>query len=264
MSTKFPSEVDDQYSLLTAVDNCQTIPSADIAIDATTIYVTSTSDFPDEGVATIHDKKFSKWEKFYYISKIGNSFSGLLRPNAQAWSSSDCIYVTALNSEDYHNTLRDAIIELEKVVINMDSTSSVIVIDHTTGLAKFQDNLRSNKWLSVDRQSLTFSRNRSNLLSQYLQFDSIPSSIHSQRILRNSTITAVSVQTQSSCNAWFRIRKNGSSTDIHSIQLSGVSNRIRDNITVDLNKGDYLQVFMEVSSGNVDYPIVLIEYANLF
>lgn len=264
MPTRFPGGIDDQYSLLTAVDNTQTVLTADVAIDATTIYVTDASDFPEKGIATIHDKKFSMWEKFYYDGKSGNSFINLTRPDAQAWSPCDCLYVTALITEDYHNYLRDAIIELEKVVWAFDSTSSIIIIDPPTGLAKFQDNIRSNKWVSVDRQSLIFNRNRKNLLTQYLQFGSIPSSLHSQKILRNSTITAISVQTQNVCNAWFRIRKNGVAADLHSIQLSGVDSRIRDNITVDLVKGDYLQVYMEVTSGNVDYPVVLIEYANLF
>ena len=264
MPTRFPGGIDDQYSLLTAIDNVQTVLTADVAIDATTIYVTDASDFPEKGIVTIHDKKFSMWEKIYYEGKSGNSFIDLTRPDAQAWSPCDCLYATLLITEDYHNYLRDAIIELEKVVWTLDATSAVIVIDAPTGLAKFQDDIRSNKWVSVDRQSMVFSRQRSNLDTQYLQFAAIPTSIHSQRILRNSTITAISIQTNNPCNAWFRIRKNGVAIDIHSIQLSAVDSRIRDNITVDLVKGDYLQVYMEVTSGRVDYPVMLIEYANLF
>ncbi len=266
MPPKYPAAIDDQFSLLTAVDNAQSILSADIAIDSTAIYIADASNFPEEGFATIHNKQFTIWEKFYYSNKSGNSFIDLIRNDPKGWTAcNECQYVSLLQTEEYHNWLRDVIIELEKKVDNIDSTSStIIVIDDDTGLAKLQDDIRSSKWVSVDRQTLTFSRNRANLQSRYLQFANIPSSLHSLALIRNCTITAISVMTGNPCDAWFRIRKNGSPVNIHSIQLSGVNSRIRDNITIDLNKGDYLQVYMEVTSGNVDHPVVTIEYAHLF
>jgi len=266
MPPKYPGAIDDEYSLLTAVDNAQSILSADIAIDSTSIYIADASNFPQEGFATIHNKQFTIWEKFYYSNKNGNSFIDLIRTDPKGWTAcNECQYVSLLMTEEYHNWTRDVIIELEKRVDSLDSTSSaVVVIDDGTGLAKFQDGLRADKWVSVDRQTLTFSRNRRKIQSRYLEFANIPSSIHSLSLMRNSTITAISVMSENPRDAWFRIRKNGSPTNIHSIQLSGVNSRIRDNITIDLTKGDYLQVYLEVISGDVDFPVMVIEYAHLF
>jgi len=261
MSTKFPGSIDDQYSLLTASDNASTNLSASIATDSTTIYVVDTSEFPDKGVATIHNRSFSVYEKFYYDSKTNNSFSVLSRPVPLAHSVCDEVYVSALVTEDYHNYLRDALIAVESYVLTGDSTSVVTInVDSSTGITNFIDKSRGNKHLSTSRDSIDFSRNRQNLNSQYLRYNGMVGSV-GRGFIRNATITGISVNCENNVDAWFRIRKNNIGTDIHSIQLSSVKSRQRDAITIDINKGDYLQVYMDVVSGNVNYPVVYIEYA---
>jgi hypothetical protein len=164
-----------------------------------------------------------------------------------------------LNTEDYHNANTEAIIAIEKYL--GDSTASVIVrIDDITGVGYILDPTRV-KNLSISRNMVSFQRGRKNLDSQYLRFGELASKVHGHRLLRHATLTGITIQTENNADAWFRIRKNGLPTNLLNVQLNGVQSRELDNITVDLYKGDYIQLYMDVTSGNVDSPIVQLEYA---
>ena len=145
-----------------------------------------------------------------------------------------------------------------------DSTNSINLEQNDDGIILFYDTTR-NKTLSITRKNLSFGINHKNITGKrWLRLTSkINSNVHGYKVLRNSTITAISIQTQNNViNSRFNLRINGSASNLHTINLSGVSNIIEDNLNYDINKGDYIQIFLSVLSGNIDYPIVLIEYAD--
>ena len=144
------------------------------------------------------------------------------------------------------------------------SSSGIVFTQNSDGIILFEDTSRS-KTLSITRENLAFGINHKNITGKrWLRLTSkINSNVHGYKVLRNSTITAISIQTQNTViNSRFNIRINGSPINLHTINLVATSNIIEDNLNYDINKGDYIQVFLSVLTGNVDYPIVLIEYAS--
>jgi hypothetical protein len=263
MSTRFPYAIDDQYSLYTAKDNVYTFLTTGIS-DATTptsIDVVSTADFPEQGIITVHNKNFSIYEKFYYTGKTVTSFIGITRTKFISFTPCDCnIYVSILNTEDYHNSVRDAVIEVEKL-IHGDSTSGLLILTDVDGTTKYVDPTRG-KWLSTSRQNYIYSRGSDNLLSQYLRFgDSIATSVSGPRSIRNLTVVGISIQCENNVNANFNIRKNNSIINLYSLALVGVNGDQKNNLNLDMNLGDTLQIYMQVNAGRVNKPIVVIEFA---
>ncbi len=130
------------------------------------------------------------------------------------------------------------------------------------GVMLFYDNSRT-RYLSASRESLHFGVDHKNILNdRYLMLISgIVSNVSGYKLYRNATITSLSVQTQNISNCIFRIRRNSNLTDIITISLNSEISKVIDNINIDLNKDDYLQCYMNVISGNVDYPVLSIEFA---
>lgn len=130
------------------------------------------------------------------------------------------------------------------------------------GILLFYDNSRS-KNLSVTRESLTYGVDHKNISGdRWLQLTGqIPTNILGYKVPRNGTITAITVQTQNIATCNFYIRKNNSVTNIYTSSLVGVSNKVDDNLNVDINQGDFLQTLLSVGGGVVDYPILLLEIA---
>jgi len=146
---------------------------------------------------------------------------------------------------------------------NTSSPTGINLTQNSDGIILFEDSTRS-KTLSVTRENLSFGINHKNITGKrWLRLTSkINSNVHGYKVLRNSTITAISIQTQNTViNSRFNIRINNSTSNLHTVNLIGGSNIIEDNLNYDINKGDYIQLFLSVLTGNVDYPIVLIEYA---
>lgn len=257
--TKFPGGIDTYDTLFKAKDNVTTALAGNVDVSSTEIIVVDATSFPEAGVVTIHNRNFSDFEKIYYTSRTHNTFLNLTRPFARGWHAGCEVSVSMLNTEDYHNANTEAIIAIEKYL--GDSTASVTIhIDETTGMTYVLDPTRA-KNLSTSRSMYTFQRGRKNLDSQYLRFGELSSKVHGPRLLRHATLTGVTIQSENNVDAWFRIRKNGLPTNLLNVQLNGVQSREHDNITVDLYKGDYIQLYMDVTSGNVDSPIVQLEYA---
>ncbi len=260
MPTLFPGAIDTNLSLLTAVDNVQTVLTSDIAIDSSSIYVVDTSNFPDEGILTIHNKIFSYYEKLYYTSKTPTSFGGLSRPNPITISPCTDVYVSALITEDYHNYLRNAIIEIEKYLVD-DSTSDEADIKIVESYATYVDITRTKR-ISTSRYFHNYSRNRRSLESQYLRYlDGMASSSVGPRFMKDAVITGISIQCANNVDADFIIRKNKSLIDLISISVSASDGTEQDNLNLDVSKGDMLQLYMSVNSGTVNRPIINIEYA---
>lgn len=133
----------------------------------------------------------------------------------------------------------------------------------SNGILLFYDNSRS-KYLSTSRQILSFGINHRNIAaSQWMMATSrVRTNIIGYKIPRNATITALTTQTQNSvANCSFDIRKNNSITNIVSVTLIGQTSNVTDNLNVDININDWLQVFLQVNSDNVDNPLLNLEIA---
>ena len=91
---------------------------------------------------------------------------------------------------------------------------------------------------------------------------SIPTNIIGYKIPRDGTITSLTVQTQNSVtNCSFDVKKNDSATTLTSITLITQVSNVVDNLNIDVDQNDWLQIFLQVNSGNVDYPLLNLELA---
>ena len=152
-------------------------------------------------------------------------------------------------------------------VIDNKGTINTIreLIVGTDGLLYAYDGTR-NKWLSVDRNLIGWGRNRSNagsdapLLTQYLrQYNGAPSDLNGWRMIRDGTITAITVQSNADQTYTVEIRKNDD-TDIEtSLAVSNDQGKHVTTINVDFDEGEFLQCYLDASA--VEYPQVLIEIA---
>lgn len=118
------------------------------------------------------------------------------------------------------------------------------------------------KWLSVGRQFLNFGLDNKNIgANRWLSVvGKSYSNTTGYRLIRNATITAVSIQTQHNTNCMFSIKKNFNAPSILDIILNNETGKEMDNLNFDLDKGDILQVLIE-SGSNLNYPELLIEFA---
>ena len=130
----------------------------------------------------------------------------------------------------------------------------------TDGLLYTYDATRT-KWLSVDRNMVGWGRNSNNTSNQYLrQFNGALSSQNGWRMIRDGTITAITVQGNANQNYTIHIRKNDDTINIASLAVSNADQGAHDvSIDVDFDEGDYLQCYLVGTS--IDYPQVLIEIA---
>lgn len=130
------------------------------------------------------------------------------------------------------------------------------------GVLLFFDNSRS-KFLSTTRQTYKFGiDHRSISNNRWLHaVNKIGTNVTGYRIPRNATITAITIQSQNiTGTSTFNIRRNDNLTNISSTALStaGITS---DDLNVDIDKDDWLQLFMTVSSGNISYPLFVLELA---
>ena len=130
------------------------------------------------------------------------------------------------------------------------------------GILLYYDDSR-NKFLSTARETISFGLNRRNVSTDMwlTTIASIPSNNSSYKLPRNGTIVSSTIQTQTPANCTFHFRKNGIATDIYTLQLIGSSSLVDNNVNIDVDTNDWIQVFMSVQSGNVDYPVLTIEFA---
>ena len=144
------------------------------------------------------------------------------------------------------------------VIVTRQTGSSTLKQEN--GVPYYWD-ISRNKWISVFREIFSFTHDHRNIsANMWLRIQgNIPSNLNGYSIIRNSVITAVNVRGQNLLNAVFRFRKNGIPTNIISITLTNEKSKTQDILNINLNAGDYIQCFMEVTSGNVDYPIANVE-----
>jgi len=146
-------------------------------------------------------------------------------------------------------------------VVTPSSNQNQIKQD-SNGVLLFFDNSRS-KFLSASRQTYKFGvKHRNVASSRWLNIiDGIPTNVTGYKIPRNATITSITIQCSNNTGTTnFIVRKNDNPATIYSSSLSTSSNSV-DNLNVDIDKDDWLQIFMSVTSGAVDFPLLVLELA---
>jgi len=128
----------------------------------------------------------------------------------------------------------------------------------TDGILYAYDDSRS-KWLSVDRNEISWARNYSLTTNEYLRAHSSPSSNNGYRMIRDATITAIAAQTNASGSWSLLILKNDGVVSIAFITLSSETGKHATNINVDVDEGDFIQAYCLGS--NINHPLGSIEFA---
>lgn len=123
------------------------------------------------------------------------------------------------------------------------------------------DDSRS-KWLSIEKQNFVFGR--SGLTNkQYLSYytGNLTSNRSGLRMLRNACITGLSAQFNNLNTGTFYIRKNNNNSTITSLDVLNDYGNGKDDINIDVNKGDFLQCYFESVFSTVHDPMIIIEIA---
>jgi len=139
---------------------------------------------------------------------------------------------------------------------------NINLVQDIYGIILFFDTTR-NKMISITRENITFGINHKNITGErWLQTTSnIPTNILGYKIPRNGTITAITAQTQNIANCDFEIKKNNAISAIYTMSLNNLSEKINDNLSIDVNFGDFIQAKLLVNSNAVDHPLILLEIA---
>ncbi|MGJ8737723.1 hypothetical protein [Zobellia laminariae] len=116
------------------------------------------------------------------------------------------------------------------------------------------------KWLSVDRTMVGWGVNNPVTTLAYMrQFNGAESNKNGWRMLRDGTITGITVQTENA-NTWtLEIRKNDGLIPIAVLAIAATEGGQDDTMNIDFNQGDFLQAYCNGIA--VEYPETLIEIA---
>jgi len=131
----------------------------------------------------------------------------------------------------------------------------------SNGLLYHFDESRS-KWLSVNRETISFGIAAKSIVGKrYATTGNFYSNLSGQKLLRDVTITGISVQTNNiQCTFLINIHKNKNTNSIYQVNLLNENSKVIDNIDFDLFKDDFLQVSIDNNDVPVSYPEILIEY----
>lgn len=147
-------------------------------------------------------------------------------------------------------------------VISGSSTTTISgVVTVTSGIGYINDSIRGGKALSVTRPVFSFGWNGL-ADGNYLNASTSNNASTGYPMVRPATITAISAWFPSGpANKQFEVRKNGVATSIKTLLISAGSMVTNDAEDIDLNKGDYLQVFVSSALTGASDPVVNIEVA---
>ena len=119
-----------------------------------------------------------------------------------------------------------------------------------------------NKWLSVDRNLVGWGRNSGSASNEFLrQFNGSLSDTNGWRMIRNGTITAITVQSNNVDTFDIQIRSNDNAAPITTFTVTNAEGDHDTTLNIDFNEGDFLQCFLPAVPGGVSNPQVLIEIA---
>jgi hypothetical protein len=144
-----------------------------------------------------------------------------------------------------------------------DNIRTINLSTNDEGIVQCYD-VERDKLLSIDRETFTFGIDHMNVVGKrWLKLiGSVKSNISGYKMQRNATITSMTVQSKNTViEARINIRVNNLSSNVYTAALSSQNELINNDLNIDINKGDYLQAFMSVLVGNIDYPVVTVEVA---
>lgn len=126
----------------------------------------------------------------------------------------------------------------------------------------YYDDTRST-WLTSSSSTVTFGLNHRNISSnRYMKMTSgVYSNISGYRVSKNSVITSISIQSLNIADCIFRIRKNNNPTNIVSLSLTSQNGNSINSLNININKNEFIQCYMEVNSGNIDFPELTLNYS---
>jgi hypothetical protein len=118
-----------------------------------------------------------------------------------------------------------------------------------------------DKWLSVHREYMTFTgRNTATNKNEYLWIDRVNSMQTGMRLMRDSTLLGLSIESADSDTYTLRIRKNNSATNLASLVVTGATGLQDITLDIDFNQGDEVQAYLE-SANNIEAPVARLEFA---
>lgn len=118
-----------------------------------------------------------------------------------------------------------------------------------------------DKWLSLDRQMVSFGR-RGKTNNQYLNYygGTLPSITSGIRLIRDACITGMTGQVKDISTCSFYIRINNSAVNIAQLDVLTAYGNENDSINIDLNKGDTLHCYFDSTVERVN-PMAMVELA---
>lgn len=129
----------------------------------------------------------------------------------------------------------------------------------TDGILYAYDGARA-KWLSVDRNTVSWSRGSTGTSNEYLRaHDASPSSNNGYRVIRNATITAVAAQTNTNETWNLLILKNDGNVSITFLTMTNETGKHENNTNINVDEGDFIQAYCLGS--NINHPLASIEFA---
>ena len=150
--------------------------------------------------------------------------------------------------------------EYNHVLSSITQLLSSTSITWFNGVPYIQDPLRG-KWLSTSRCLQEFNYRGQNQKSRYLKIGEVVGSGNGLLMMRKATITGLSTKSRSASNYSIEIRINDVVTPLYTLTASAGSG-IADTLDVDVDAGDYVQLFMSVGAEDaVDHPLAFIEFA---
>lgn len=127
-------------------------------------------------------------------------------------------------------------------------------------LATYDKTNTRNKFLSVNRQYITFSgRDNDKITNEYLRNGLFTSNEASTKLIQNATLVGISVNTATTETWSARVRRNGVATNLYSKGLTGSPGTQDNTLNVDFNVGDVIQVYCDGT--DVNRPLVVLEFA---
>jgi len=144
-----------------------------------------------------------------------------------------------------------------------DNIRTINLSINNEGIVQCYDITR-NKILSVDREIFTFGIDHRDVVGKrWMRITGgVKASTIGYKIPRDATITTMTIQTKNTVTeSRFNIRVNNSASNIYTATMSSNNELIIGDLNIDINQGDFLQLFLAVLIGNVDFPVLTMEVA---
>lgn len=156
-TSQYPTSLDSNTTLLTAVNGCSTTLSSAVDNSQTSFTVVSTSCFPSTGIFTLES------EVLIYTGKTSNTFTGLTRG---AFSTTAVSHASGLSTRlailaQYHNVTRDALIAVQTKLGTGSATATSNTVFRGIGTGQTDFGQITNAYVAsgaaIDVTKLSFS-----------------------------------------------------------------------------------------------------------